>query len=743
MKKNSILLRYFISYVLILFIPLFIMSVIIQNYYIKTCSDFVLNQKVMEARQRKESLDMQIQQLHNFAIEISGKSIFSKYNVENNPAAYNAIIKELRYFTHINTNVQEVIYHIKGSNIYYTSCGTTNDRYMFTDIMNYEEIDGQHSNIFFINLNEPVWLKEQNVYNPNINNEKIITYIIPDAINNSVMMYQLSNTFFDYLFKENKHTNRMSTFFLSKDNRLIYMHNTSEKLLNNIDKLISEQYDIMQPILLDNEEYYVYKTASNLGTFILLEVIPKRLITDQITKFNQVYYVSLIIVILLGAFVIYWVLKVNYNPIKNLSNALYLTNLKVPENLNIFESVQFAIEKLSKNTSKITEKDKDMMRESRLFQLLRGQYDSVEQFNSDCENLDIYIAGNKFRVIVLLTEFNSDLTMLESETINQLYDIMGNYQLFILEYLEEFSYILILSGDEFKDDELRKSLSIFQEYYKRVVNSNLTIGIGNEYSNIKDILRSYNEAKEAVKYKLVCGAHSIIYYKDVYDSPRTVNYSYPKSELDSLYYAIVNGNIAKIQFVVDVLIDLIRNEYQNLFFAKCLYYDVINTALRAIHDVTLSIPFLDKYKQIDFTSIGEFTEVIKMISSDIVKCLDKNKKKETSFDINAVISYINKNCSKPDFCVSSLADHFGMSVSNFSHQFKKYMNQNVSTYINNIRIQTAKTLLTSTDLSIGDIALQIGYSQPSSFIRKFKQNVGKTPGEYRLECNADISEIKE
>lgn len=96
-----------------------------------------------------------------------------------------------------------------------------------------------------------------------------------------------------------------------------------------------------------------------------------------------------------------------------------------------------------------------------------------------------------------------------------------------------------------------------------------------------------------------------------------------------------------------------------------------------------------------------------------------------------VVAYINNNYYKPDFCVSSLADHFNMSVSNFSHQFKSYMNQNVSAFINKIRIENAKVLLSSTDLSINDIAQKIGYTQPQSFIRNFKNSVGKTPGEYR------------
>lgn len=733
MKRNSILLKYFTSYLLVLFIPLFVLSVIIQNYSIKTYSESVLEQKSMQIQQTKASIDMQVHQLHNFAIQSSGKNIFSRYNIENNPSAFNEIMKEIRYFIHINTNLREVIFHLKGNDVYYMSTGTSTNNYMFTDIMHYEELNDENSFAFFSNLDAPKWLKAQTVYNPNISCENIITYIVPSVINESVIIYQLSTSFFDQLFTKNKDKISTSTLLLGIDNTLIYAHNANELILNNLDTIVATDYDFMKQMTFDEEDYYIYKTVSDLKSFILLEIIPKPLITDRVNKFSKIYYMSMIIIVLLGMFVIYWQTMTNYTPIKKLGITAHSANLKIPENLNVLESIQFAIENLSKNPVVIPERDIEAMRELKLFHLLRGQYKNIDEFNSDCKNLDIFISGSKFRVIVLLTEFNSESAIPMPQIFDQLRDMMLiDYEVFMLEYLEQFSYIFILSNEEHSDNELEKRLQFLQTHYNEMTGSNLTIGIGYEYDNIYDIPLSYNEAKNAVNYKLVRGANSIIFYKDICVNISPICHSYPKTELDSLYYAITNGNTTKIEFITETLISLIHEEYQSLFLAKCLCYDVINTALRAIHDINLSISFFDEYSQSEFTSIDEFIEVVEMICSEIIECLDENKKKNPSLDINAVIVYIRENYSDPDFCVSSLADHFNMSISNFSHQFKSYMNQNVSAYINNIRIQTAKTLLSSTDLPINDIALQVGYIHTSSFVRKFKQEVGKTPGEYRM-----------
>ena len=47
------------------------------------------------------------------------------------------------------------------------------------------------------------------------------------------------------------------------------------------------------------------------------------------------------------------------------------------------------------------------------------------------------------------------------------------------------------------------------------------------------------------------------------------------------------------------------------------------------------------------------------------------------------------------------------------------------------RISLAKTLLTSTDFLVKEIALQSGYNQVYHFIRQFKKITGLTPGAYR------------
>jgi AraC-like DNA-binding protein len=97
-----------------------------------------------------------------------------------------------------------------------------------------------------------------------------------------------------------------------------------------------------------------------------------------------------------------------------------------------------------------------------------------------------------------------------------------------------------------------------------------------------------------------------------------------------------------------------------------------------------------------------------------------------------MISYIKTKYEDSNFSVQEMADHFNMSLNYLSSYFKEQTGQNIICYLTELRIEKAKQLLLSSDLAIKNVAECSGYFNVSSFIRRFKQIMGVTPGEYRL-----------
>lgn len=98
--------------------------------------------------------------------------------------------------------------------------------------------------------------------------------------------------------------------------------------------------------------------------------------------------------------------------------------------------------------------------------------------------------------------------------------------------------------------------------------------------------------------------------------------------------------------------------------------------------------------------------------------------------IDKIKLYIDQNL---DTMLSrkTIAEHFFMSEDYLSHLFKRETGHPLSNYITNMRISRAKTLLSSTELSVGVIALKVGFNDFSYFSKAFKLLTNMTPNEYR------------
>lgn len=92
--------------------------------------------------------------------------------------------------------------------------------------------------------------------------------------------------------------------------------------------------------------------------------------------------------------------------------------------------------------------------------------------------------------------------------------------------------------------------------------------------------------------------------------------------------------------------------------------------------------------------------------------------------------YIDKHYMD-DISLDELAALSSLSPYHFIREFSKCLGKTPNKYLNERRIQESKTLLKSTNLSMLDIANEIGFSSSSYFTQRFKSLEGITPIEYR------------
>ena len=84
-----------------------------------------------------------------------------------------------------------------------------------------------------------------------------------------------------------------------------------------------------------------------------------------------------------------------------------------------------------------------------------------------------------------------------------------------------------------------------------------------------------------------------------------------------------------------------------------------------------------------------------------------------------------------DLTIQKIAEDLGVSYSNFRKLFKEYTGLSPATYQQDLRLLRAKELLSTTDLTIKEIAYRLNFESPDYFSAKFKAKMGCKPSEIR------------
>ena len=150
-------------------------------------------------------------------------------------------------------------------------------------------------------------------------------------------------------------------------------------------------------------------------------------------------------------------------------------------------------------------------------------------------------------------------------------------------------------------------------------------------------------------------------------------------------------------------------------------------SLQACEQIDLAIRLI--LKEMDQNPDSESVKYLFFYLYD--KIMESNKSKS--------IQYINQYYSE-NISVAQLAEIEHYNISYYTDWFKKRTGMLPSEYIQKIRLEKSKDLLTNTNYRVIDIAAQVGYINSSSFTRLFKMHEGISPKEYRATSRQQAQE---
>jgi len=133
--------------------------------------------------------------------------------------------------------------------------------------------------------------------------------------------------------------------------------------------------------------------------------------------------------------------------------------------------------------------------------------------------------------------------------------------------------------------------------------------------------------------------------------------------------------------------------------------------------------------------VGQLDKIREVLVSSGFDLIDDKKQSLTELVKTILIDEINhqkgKKPSNMNFS-TFLESRTGYDYSYLSHLFSESMDTTIEQYIIALRIEKAKELLSYKELTINEIAWELGYSSTAHLSNQFKKVTGETPSQFRV-----------
>lgn len=98
--------------------------------------------------------------------------------------------------------------------------------------------------------------------------------------------------------------------------------------------------------------------------------------------------------------------------------------------------------------------------------------------------------------------------------------------------------------------------------------------------------------------------------------------------------------------------------------------------------------------------------------------------------VRKVIAIVEENISNPEFSVEALSKEIGMSRIHLYRKLNSISGKTPLEFIRSIRMERAARLLEQSQLTISEIAYQVGFNNPKYFTKQFREEFGELPSAY-------------
>lgn len=700
--------RYLLSYAAVLVTAVLALLLFSQVFFVFELRQSLEDTHRSRLRQTVQELDGDIQQVYTIDYQISSvnENFLSYYLEDPSPLRDLRIVNEFKNLLAPSPFIAEMALVDAKAEDVYTSTAVYAKALFFASIFSFDEWDDPSGDL--IQLRTRLVRPAERVNGT----DRYITFInapsVFSRLQNAVLMFFVQEDHF------------LSS--LSPEDNPGQQGAIIDSLGNVIVSTLALDGDVTGSRLrAGGTEYLVFREASTVMDWTYLFLLPANETLAPIRRAQVTLTVFLLTLVAAGTLIIHYAMRLNYRPIKELTDSLGRSGNDDLESLrDVIDSLSAQNEHM--RAQMMCSPDGQALKDSLLFSLLKGKFDSFEAYNREAAPLGMTFEKPCYQVLMLRLFDQED--ELPRQTLSAAFaQCLGEgftYQ--FRDLFEQSMFVCLVGMDRGLEAELpARCLRLLDECAQQH-GLTFTIGASGCYEDIGRLSTACFEATQAVREHFIRGRHQFIPYADL---SRTLT-----ARTDHLArLSSLSGQTPQQQMqTIRAFVESLKADRVPALLAKSYCSSAVQLLITAAsRPVNMEDLFTITYLR---TADDYLAFMLRMLDTEPEAVPDAQPAPVSEL-LSRIYDCIGSCYDDCNFSIQDAAERLGISASYLSQYFKQQTGETLTGYVADLRIRKACSLLETTTMPLQMVSESVGYYNLNSFIRRFKQITGETPGEYR------------
>ena len=742
-KRSRIFYRYLFSYAFAFLLPLAATSIFVSSYFLQIYQDEIVSNTLGRLNQSMTSLDFQLNRIRRISENVFNNLQFLPFYFPDNIPSGISAIQELKKYALEDDAVSEVIFY-DGEGDFLFSSDTS---YTVRDFISFHGYawDPDRFPEEMAEANLPAVYLDPDAEGRclSAHSGRSITFLYPDLspyLDRRVMVRVNVDAL--YRMQQDIGANLQAVTFLLDANGDEVLRFRTDTWQEEPDfDLDLSALENRQMVRLNGRRYLYLRVRSAQTGWSYAALIDSENALAPVKTLRLIILAGTALLLAVGFGITYLFASRSYAPLRDLRGKLAPSETAAGNEYDDIQDAVEAIKNANASLSSQLQSASDAVREYLVYHLLKGSFPSLEVFNEKGAVCGLCLPRDRFQVASF---YSARWRSLSPEEVPQtalrlLSGLPENVQALWRDCTESCAVVFALCAPEEADPAVRNFLRSSLTRARELLGGPVTVGISG-CSGIADLPQLYLQATTATDYRLIRGADNLIDYTTlaVKDSIPDASFRHIREKLDAL---IRKGESEQIRNFLGNIVRYLQSSNPSIFQAKSICYDIVNAVNKSVGEICAEYDLVPAaspsvFQISSFETVDELVPIVQRISESLRELLQNRDAARPEDPAARMTGYIREHYAEADFSLQAMAEAFGMSAPNLSTAFKKYTGTTILDYATRLKITKAKELLTGSNMTLQDIALEVGYYNPTSFIRRFKQLTGMTPGEYKSSAHA-------